>query len=119
VTKTTIIDLMTPRLPDGAETYPNWTIRCTWDRTEDGEKVYTFHDGTDERTAHNLASFILDRYRDLDLHKLSAVDVRRPDGTWDSVPCPTRPVAAPVRFAFQRQPRIPDQRRADTHNSYL
>jgi hypothetical protein len=120
VIKTTIIDFMATRLPDGAETLPDWAIRCTWDRTEQGEEpCHTFHDGMDERTARRLACFILDRYCDLDLHRLSAVDVLRPDGVWDSVPRPTRPMTAPVRFIFQHQPRIPDQRRPGSRASYL
>ena len=118
--KTTIIDFMATRLPDGAETFPDWAIRCTWNRAGDGEEpCYTFHEGMDERTARRLACFILDRYRDLDLQKLNAVDVLRPDGVWDSVPRTTRPMTAPVRFIFQRQPLVPGWRRPGSDTSYL
>ena len=118
--KTTIIDFMAARLPDAVETRPDWAIRCTWTGAEEGEEPrHTFHEGVDERTARRLASFILDRYRDLDLHKLSAVDVLRPDGVWDSVPRPANPVTAPVRFIFRRQPDVTGWQRPGSLASYL
>ena len=118
--KTTVIDLMARRLPDSAEEYPPWTLRCTWLLTEGGDKTsQTFHEGTDERVARNLACFVLDRYRDLDMRKLAAVEVRMPDGTWENVPRPTGRVTAPVRFAFQRRPGRPGQRPPEVPHSYL
>jgi hypothetical protein len=118
VTKTTIIDFIAKRLPDGDESYPNWTIRCTWGHEEDGEAVnLTFHEGSNERTAFGLAMFILDRYLDLDVHRLSRVDVLRPDGVWENVPRPMSTGTAPVMFAFQRLPERPDRRRPQTRRS--
>ena len=106
--KSTIIDLLATRLPDDAESYPDWTIRCAWGCEEDGEEVaFTFHRGTSERTAVSLAMFVLDRYLDLDVHKLSRVDVRHPDGEWENIPRPSTRVTAPVLFAFQRLPQRP------------
>jgi len=118
VIKTTIIDFIAKRLPDSAAAYPDWTIRCTWARPEVGpETSETFHDGTDEHTARGLARFILDRYRDVDMRKLHSIDIRRPDGSWESVPRPPEPVTAPVRFAFQRPPRLPDRRCDEPHHA--
>ena len=118
--KTTLIDFIARRLPDGAATYPDWTIRCTWACADcGGQARQTFHDGVDERTARVLARFILGRYRNLDMRTLGTVDIRMPDGTWDSVPIPTGPVTAPVRFAFQRQPVLPDRQRPEASVSYL
>ena len=116
--KTTIIDFLAKRLPDAAESYPDWTIRCTWGCEEDAREVHhSFHAGTSERTAFGLAMFILDRYLDLDVRKLSRVDVLRPDGAWENVPRPTTTVTAPVMFAFQRLPERPDRRRPPTRCS--
>ena len=118
--RTTIIDFMATRLPDDAETYPDWTIRCTWIFDEVGGEVsQSFHEGTDERTARALAAFILVRFRDVEVRTLAAVDLRTPGGTWENVPQPTAPVTTPVRFAFQCRPGIPGQRRTQAHDSYL
>jgi hypothetical protein len=118
--KTTIIDFMATRLPDRAPTRPDWTIRCTWDSAEEGgEPYHTFHEGGDERTARRLAPFILDRYRDTDVYRLSAVDVLRPDGVWDSVPRPIGPLTVSVRFIYQRTPLVPGWRRPGSPASYL
>ena len=111
MTKTTIVDLLARRLPDDAESYPDWTIRCTWACAEDGKGVSrTFHEGTSERTAFGLAMFILDRYLDVDVQRLGSADVLCPNGVWENVPRPVRAVTAPVMFAFQRLPERPERR---------
>jgi len=108
MTKTTIIDLIATRLPDDADAYPDWTIRCTWVGDGGGDDDgCTFHAAPNEYSARGLARFILDRYQDLDTRKLKGAEIHRPDGTWENVPRPTGGVTAPVRFAFQRMPRRP------------
>lgn len=106
--KTTIIDFVATRLPDDAESYPDWTIRCTWVCTEGEEEVsHTFHGCTHERAARGLARFVLDRYSEIDARMLVSAELLRPDGTWESVPRPNTTVTAPVVFAFQRLPERP------------
>jgi hypothetical protein len=118
VLKTTIIDFLAQRLPDAAESYPDWTIRCTWGGVEGGREVgCTFHAGSSERVAFGLAVFILDRYADLDAQRLSRADVLLPDGTWERVERPERALTAPVMFAFQQLPDRPGRRRPGSHRS--
>jgi hypothetical protein len=106
--ETTIIDFLAMRLPVGADSYPDWTIRCTWVRPEDGEEVgHTFHRCTNVHTARNLATFILDRYSNIDVHKLSRTDVLHPDGTWENVQRRNTTYTPPVMCTFQRLPDRP------------
>jgi len=109
MTKTTIIDLIATRLPDHADTYPDWTIRCTWGgRGDVEEESYSFHAAPNEYSAQGLAGFVLSRYQDLDTRKLKRAEICQPDGAWENVPRPTSRVTAPVQFAFHRLPNRPN-----------
>jgi hypothetical protein len=108
MTTTAIIDLIATRLPDDGASCPDWAVRCTWADADDcGADNFTFHAGTDECGARSLARFILDRYQNPDTRNLKKAEIRRPDGTWETVPRPMCRVPAPVYFAFQRLPHRP------------
>ncbi|HTJ71616.1 MAG TPA: hypothetical protein VL551_29015 [Actinospica sp.] len=109
MTETAIIDLITTRLPDDADTYPHWTVRCRWAGEGDSESdSVTFHAAPDARSAVGLSRFVLDRYRNLDTHNLKSAEIRRPDGSWQEVSPPTSQVVAPGWFTFGRLPRRPE-----------
>jgi len=102
------IDRFCQRLEPHAESFPAWTIRCTWRVTDaDDEPVRTYHGADDECSALDRAVYVLDHYRAEAADELVCVDIMQPGGWWSQVPESSTHLSPPVRFAFQRPPVRP------------
>lgn len=95
-------------MTDETDTYPVWTIRCTW-RVTNGrdEPVTTHHGAPDEANATDRARFMLERYHSTAVRELVMVEVKQPDGSWAAMGRGERSPDPAVRFAFQRPPVRP------------
>src|SRR6185312_3491659 len=81
------IDQFGQRLDPLAESYPAWTIRCTWRVTDASDQpVFTYHSADDECSALDRAVYVLDHYGPETSDELVCVDVMQPGGWWSQVP---------------------------------
>jgi hypothetical protein len=91
-----------------ADTYPLWTIRCTWAvLTSEDQPTYTYATAGSETEAIDRAVFALDRYDNSGERLLIAAHVKRADG-WTEVSRPSSSLARHGHlYAFQRPPERP------------
>ena len=91
-----------------SDTYPVWTVRCTWRVTDSSDRpVCTYETADGESNAVDRAVFVLDHYLNSAARALVCVHVKQPDGTWADVPRSNTRLTGAVRFAFQRPPARP------------
>jgi hypothetical protein len=106
VAETVFVDRFAERLDARAETYPAWTIRCTWRVTDSRDEPFrTYHSADDESGALDRAVFVLDHYRSESADELVCVDVWHPGGWWAHVPSSSARLAPPARSGSARSPR--------------